>query len=438
LSFAQQHRVTIAELAFSPLGAMTKLTFACLAALIAIASAASPVRTAEAATALADAGPKFRADGLNADAYGKAESYPSCKGLEYIGEQRCRVGALSHYDTLFPARTVTAPRQHSALRRPATEPVIGYTFAGKYWTLDQYLERYPVTGFLIAKDDTILVERYQYGRTDADRLISFSMAKTLIGLLIGIALDEGAIRSVDDPADTYVPGLKATAYGRTPIKALLQMRSGVSFKEDYADSTSDIYLLAHATLEQQEPHGSLAAVKRFEKRDAAPGERFSYSSADTVVLGLVLTGATRRTIADYTDEKLWQPLGTEADASWNIDAAGQEVTFAYFNAVLRDWARLGLMIAHQGTWNGKTIVPARWLTQCLDDAVDTGSPQLKYGCQVWVSADRKRYVLVGLRGQRVLIDPASKLVLVQTALDSNDFAESELIALWTAARAQFR
>ena len=289
------------------------------------------------------AGPRFRADGPDADEFGRNEGYPSCKGLAYIDETRCRVGALSRYDTLFPARTILASKQPSQLARAATEPVIRYSFAGLDLTIDDYLNRRPVTGLLIAKDNMILVERYQYGRNDKDRLTSFSMAKSIVGLLIGIALNEGAIRSVDDLAETYVPGLKDTEYGRTPIKALLLMASGVAFSEDYANRCSDIYTLVRLTLEQ-DPAGSLAAVKRFNTRRSAPGARYSYSSAESLVLGLVLAAATKRTVSDYAAEKLWQPLGAEADATWIIDATGQEVTFAYVNAVLRDWARLGLML----------------------------------------------------------------------------------------------
>ena len=184
---------------------------------------------AQAAPASPGAGPRFRADGPNADEFGRKEGYPSCKGIAYVDETRCRVGALSRYDTLFPARTITAPKQSIPLARAASEPVIRYGFAGLELTLDDYLNRQPVTGLLIAKDNTILVERYQYGRTDTDRLTSFSMAKSVVALLIGIALKEGAIGSVDDLAETYVPGLKDTEYGRTPIKALLLMASGVAF-----------------------------------------------------------------------------------------------------------------------------------------------------------------------------------------------------------------
>ncbi len=380
-------------------------------------------------------GPHFRADGPNADEFGRKDGYPSCKGLAYIDETRCRVGALSRYDTLFPARTITAPQQPIQLARAAREPVIRYSFAGLDLTLDDYLNRRPVTGLLIAKDNTILVERYQYGRNDTDRLTSFSMAKSVVALLIGIALKEGAIRSVDDLAETYVPGLKDTEYGRTPIKALLLMASGVAFSEDYANRSSDVYTLARLTLEQ-DPVGSLAAVKQFNTRRAAPGARFSYSSAELLVLGLVLTAATKRTVSDYAAEKLWQPLGAEADATWIIDATGQEITFAYFNAVLRDWARLGLMLANRGSWFGKTIIPEDWLVASAANAMPTELPLVKYGYQIWYSADTTRFSLRGLRGQYVLVDPALKLVLVQTALSSDERDLMELFALWNALRTQ--
>jgi CubicO group peptidase (beta-lactamase class C family) len=193
------------------------------------------------------------------------------------------------------------------------------------------------------------------------------MAKTVIGLLIGIAVKDGAIRSVDDPAEVYVPGLKGSEYGRTPIKALLQMASGVTFSEVYTDL---------------DPAGSLAAVKRFNSRYAPPGRQFSYSSAESLVLGLVLAGATSRSVADYASEKLWAPLGAEADATWITDATGQEITFAYMNAVLRDWARLGLMLAHDGTWQGKSIIPRDWLlaSTTIEKIRRFGLPPTGLGC----------------------------------------------------------
>ena len=332
-----------------------------LSAMLTISSLLDPSpANAQSSIAPSDSGLRYRSDGPNAEAYGLGDQYPTCKGRSYIQDNRCRVGAFSHFDTLFPARTIAASNEPSRLGRAAQEPVIHYTFAGEDRTLEQYLDRRPITGFLIAKGDTILVERYQYGRSDAQRLASFSLAKTIVGLLIGVAINEGAIRSIDDVAEAYVSGLTGTEYGRTPIKALLQMRSGVFFREDYGDTTSDIFTLARLTVEQ-DPAGSLAAVKLFSRRRAAPGALFSYSSADTVVLGLVLAAATRRTVSEYASEMLWHALGAEADASWIIDAQGQEITFAYVSAVLRDWARLGLMLANNGSRSGRSVVPRDWL-----------------------------------------------------------------------------
>jgi len=352
---------------------------------------------------------------------------------------------LSHFDTLFPARVIAAPKTPSVLMRAASEPSIRYTFAGQTLTLDEYLERQPVTGFLLAKGDTILVERYQYARTDKHRLTSFSMAKTITALLIGIAVKEGAIRSIDDLAEIYVPGLTGTEYGRTPIKALLQMSSGVAFSELYWDTTSDIWTLSLLTI-QQEPEGSLQAVKRFNRRYTQPGQHFHYSSAETLVLGLLLAGATTRKVSDYAREKLWEPLGAEADASWGVDATGQEVTYAFFNAVLRDWARLGLMLAHDGTWNGKRIVPREWLLASTSIAPEDSHLKLGwiwsgYGYQIWLLPGGNRmFALRGLRGQFVLVDPQAKLVLVQTAVHygSDQIADQELTALWAAASSQLR
>jgi len=247
---------------------------------------------------------------------------------------------------------------------------------------------------------------------------------------------EGAIRSVDDLAETYVPGLQDTEYGRTPIKALLLMASGVAFSEDYDSKTSDINKLARLTLES--PAGSLAAVKEFNTRRSPPGTRFSYASAETLVLGLVLAAATKRTVSDYAAEKLWQPLGAEADATWIIDATGQEVTFAYVNAVLRDWARLGLMLANRGNWQGKAVVPEDWLAASAANALPTDFPPAKYGYQIWYSADTRRFSLRGLRGQFVFVDPDLKLVLVQTALSTGPSEAAELFALWNALRAQVK
>lgn len=367
---------------------------------------------------------RFSPDGPEADLHGRKEGYPHCARLSYLNEPRCRVGAFSQFDALYPARTIQAPATPSLLRRSAAEPPLRYLHNGRTETLDAYLSRHRVTGLLVARDDTILAERYQYARNDRHRLTSFSMAKTITALLVGIAVHEGAIRSIDDAAESYAPALRGTEYGRTPIKALLHMASGVAFDENYGSPTSDIYRLAFTAIGQ----GSVAALRQFDRRAARPGERFSYSSAETLVLGLVLTGATGRSVADYASDKLWKPLGAEGDASWMIDPQGQEITFAYFNAVLRDYARLGLMLAHDGAWHGRQVVPAQWVKDATARGVSSG-----YGYQVWLLAtQRPTFQLKGLRGQSVFVDPLSKTVLVQTALSDDAEGHAELFNLWRA------
>jgi CubicO group peptidase (beta-lactamase class C family) len=160
------------------------------------------------------------------------------------------------------------------------------------------------------------------------------------------------------------------------------------------------------------------------------------------VLGLILRAATGKPVADYLSEKIWHPIGTEADASWTIDGTGQEVTYCCFNAVLRDYARFGRLLAHDGTWNGRQVVPRQWLIDATtvrpsDAYLAPGSAvrNFGYGYQVWLlPGAERRFVLRGIRGQMVFVDPASKLVMVQTAVSPDVFDPdaAETVALWTA------
>jgi CubicO group peptidase (beta-lactamase class C family) len=413
------------------------IVFSCLALALLLAA------SGEAAAQVP--GPRLRADGIDADGYGRRDGYPTCGRTDYSGKQRCRVGTFSNFDSIFPSRPIAAPKAVSRLQRAPQEPAFRYGWNGRDVSLDDYLARQPVTGFLIARDDTILLERYQYARTDRQRLTSFSMAKTIVALLVGLAARDGLIESIDDPAERYARELAGTEYGRTPIKALLHMSSGVAFREDYANPDSDIALLARGTL-LQEPGGSPGVLRRFNTRTAGPDLRWSYASAETSVLGLVVAGATRRSLADYAREKIWGPLGAEAAASWVIDATGREVAFGYVNAVLRDWARLGLMMAHDGRWAGKEIVPRGWLL--AGTTVAPPDPHLRfstrsywagYGYQTWlIPGSNRAFAMQGYRGQFVLVDPTTRVVLVQTAARAanDEAADRELLALFQAVSAQ--
>jgi CubicO group peptidase (beta-lactamase class C family) len=359
--------------------------------------------------------------------------------------QELLVGLHSHYDQVRPVRAVPTSSTPSPLKRAARQVTPIYAYDGRVKTINDYLAGHPTTGLLIARDDTILFEHYQYARTDRDRFASWSMAKTVLGLLVGIAVSEGAIGSIDDPASKYVPELQGTEYGATSLRAFLQMSSGIGFIETYQPD-DDVSKLA-AALFAPNGQGGLAAVKQFNTRVAPPGTRFNYSSADSEVLGLVLSQAVRMPLTEYLSTRLWKKLGAEADAGWDVDPTGQEITFCCMVATLRDWARLGLMLANDGAWNGQQIVPRQWILDATTAAPDSylapggQMPSIGYGYQVWLSpGERRRFSLQGIRGQVMLVDPAAKLVVVHTAVRLNAAigpANFELSSLLAAVIAQY-
>lgn len=369
------------------------------------------------------------------DILGRREGYPICAQASAF-EQRCLIGTYSHADRIFPARKVAKAAQARPFKRAEKEPDLAYAHQERGGNLESYLGRNRTTGLVLLKGDTVLVERYQYERTPEHRFGSASMAKTVVAMLIGIAIGEGRIKSVDDRADQYVPELKGTPYGETPLKHLLTMSSGVKFREDY-DGKDDVATLARATMFLQGEGGS-ASVIPFKERVRAPGEQFYYASAETQVLGLVLRAATGKPLADYLSEKIWRPMGAEADATWLVDKSGYEIAYCCLNATLRDYARFGMLLANDGALDGRQIIPANWVrtattVQAPHLAPGAVRPGMGYGYQTWLlRAGERRFALLGVRGQTILVDPKSKLVLVHTAVRAQprDPGGAELFSMW--------
>jgi CubicO group peptidase (beta-lactamase class C family) len=423
------HRLALRGIAVGSLAA------ACVFAFVLTGCASPAARSPQDAIAPAKpsqaAKPRFAEGGPDAEDYGASQGYP-------IGDRATfnripfLVGSHSHLDQIFEGRLVRRSTTPSPLARAASEPAVRYEYQGQKFTLDDYLARNPATGLLVARGETILIERYQYGRNDRHRFTSWSMAKTVTSMLVGIAIAEGHVRSVDDPAAAYVPALADTEYGRTSLRHLLQMSSGVRFVEEYTGG-DDISRLAADTF-RQVGSGGVEAVTPFNVRIAPPGTRFYYASAETQVLGLVLRSAVGRPLADYLQEKIWEPMGAEADAIWLIDRAGQEAAYCCINAVLRDYARLGLLLAHDGHWRGRQIIPAAWIENAT--RVGPGQPQPgtgRYGYQVWIlSGERRMFALRGVRGQAIYVYPTSRLVMVHTAVrkQARDPGVRETDALW--------
>ncbi|WP_175772829.1 serine hydrolase domain-containing protein [Paraburkholderia phenazinium] len=394
------------------------------------------------AVALADgalpatAGPVFSNAGPDADAYGAKLGYPV--GLP-LRRQAYQVGNYTHYDSFYPSNLIAKASSPSKLNRSGQALDFTYSYQNQTFSLRDYLSRNPTTGLLIARDDTILFEQYQYERTDHDRLMSESMAKTFVSMLVGIALYEHKIRSIDDPAQAYVPELRGSEIGSVSIRALLHMASGIGFSQNYTDTDDNTTL--HRSLLSTKGPGPVAAVKQFNTRVAAPDTVFNYASLNTEVLGLIVSRATGTTLSDYLQTRIWQPMGAEADARWVTDNTGQEVASCCLNATLRDYARFGLLLAHGGAFNGKQIIPRQWILDATKPAApgsflafDKGRHPGGYGYQIWLMpGSRGAFALEGVYGQRIFVDPQSGLVLVHTAVRTQATGapgEAELRALW--------
>jgi len=399
----------------------------------------------EASTSRGAPGPHFDPGGPEAARYGQSAGYPAPDAitLRYQGnpwEPRYRVGAFSHIDQLYPTRTVRRGSVPWAFKYANAS--LRYQWRGQPSSLDDYLARNPVTGLLIARDDVILVERYQYARTDRDRFVSQSMVKSITGVLVGLAIADGAIRSVDDTVETYVSGFKGSEYGRTSLRDLLHMASGIDFGEERDGGRDLNRLWIDLVLGRGVSHkGSIASITQFNHRVAPPGTRFHYASIEPDVLGQVLRHVLNGPISQYFSQKVWEPIGAEADATWLLDAEGCELPHFGFSAVLRDWARLARLLAHDGAWNGNQIVPVAWMRDATtlrpaDAYLAPGRaiPQFGYGYLLWLlPGTRRQFALLGANGQRICIDPASKLVMVHTALEEGP----EVWSLWSAAVREF-
>jgi CubicO group peptidase (beta-lactamase class C family) len=272
------------------------------------------------------------------------------------------------------------------------------------------------------------------------------MAKSITAMLVGIAIGQGAIGSVEDPAEKYVSGFKGSEYGKTPIRDLLHMSSGVEFGET-TDGQRDLNRLwIDMVLGLGPTKGTINSIVQFNRRIAPPGTKYFYASIEADVVGVVLHHAVNQSISDYLQEKLWEPIGAEADAAWVIDAQGFEVAHCCFNAVLRDYARLGRLLAHDGLWDGKQIIPAQYVIDAttirpsdayLADAYLAPGKDMSvfgYGYFMWLlPGARRQFALLGANDQRICVDPASKLIMVQTAVEG----AGEVWRLWSALVEQF-
>lgn len=382
------------------------------------------------------------------DKLGKQQGYPVGKGGDWFTNESVRVGSLTHQAEirgLFGGRVNVLPAAARPMPLPvaAREPDYRWdTRTARGLTVDDFLGRQRIMGLLIVKDGVVQVERYQYDRKPTDRFTSQSIAKSITALAVGLALDEGRIRSLDDRADRYAVRLKDTVYGRTTIRNLLRMASGARYQQSY-DGTGDTPRFGAALVRD----GIEAATRMVSARDTPQGERFYYASPHTVVLAAVLRGAVGTSLSEYLGPRLWQAIGAEQSALWRTDKTGLEVAFGNFNATLRDYARLGIVLAADGVRpddpRTRQIIPRDFLLDATDwkrapaqFQPGKADPFLGYGYQFWLyPGQQRRFIMLGVHGQSIFIDPGQRLVVVQTAANATALAGettlgSDRLAFW--------
>lgn len=326
--------------------------------------------------------------------------------------------------------TVTIKRAGDIYELPvaAEKAVLPETFEYLDSTVNvqEWLTRVQTTGMAIMKDGELVYEFYDRGNSEESHAILMSVSKSVASMLVGVAVDEGLIESIDDPVVKYAPALKGTAYDDgVRVKDVLQMSSGVRWNEDYGDLNSD---LVRSLVASQ--LGSLDEFTASVPRENAPGSYNRYASIDTHALGMIIRGATGKPYEVYLQEKLWSKLGAQSDIEMMVDAAGQPVVYGGINMVLRDMLRFGQLYLDQGkNYAGEQLVSADWVlasTRPDGSHTEPGIDNPKsdtgfgYGYQWWLPIDYEGdYSAIGIYGQFIYVNPQYNVVIAKTSAYAN-------------------
>ena len=304
-------------------------------------------------------------------------------------------------ETLFPGHIVKAGGKVRGL--PAGEPL-----PLPAADVDAFMAAQNVTGLIVVQDGRVRLERYARGFGPDQRWTSFSVAKSFTSTLVGAAIRDGAIKSVDDPVTRYIPELAGSGYDGVTVAQLLTMTSGVKWNENYTDPNSDVARL----YAKPAPPGvdPTVAYMRTLVREAEPGSKWVYKTGETNLIGVLVTRATGRPLANYLSEKVWRPAGMQRDAFWMVDPSGQEISGCCLSVTLRDYARMGLFALEGGAGR----VPPDWFKTATAPLASIGAPGFGYGYQWWTYPGG-RFGAQGIFGQGIVIDPATRTVIAITS-----------------------
>ena len=328
--------------------------------------------------------------------------------LEWRGDYQAK--GFRDIEHIFKTNTIKRGAKVHPLPVAAQQIAPTFTYKGKTWTIDDYMKAYRVSGLLVLKDGQIVLEKYALGRKPADRWTSFSVAKSVTSTLVGAAIQDGKIKSLNDPVTQYIPDLKGSAYEGVTVRQMLMMSSGVKWNEDYADPNSDV-AKAGQTVTDPGVNPMVSYLRKL-PRDKAPGTTWHYNTGETDLVGVLISKAVGKGLAQYASEKIWQPYGMEQDAVWMTDPGGQERGGCCISMTLRDYARVGLFIAGDGMADGKRITPQGWVAEATRSEIDNGLGG--YGYFWWIRPNGS-YEAVGIFGQSITTFPEDHLIIVQNA-----------------------
>lgn len=369
---------------------------------------------------------KLNASGPNAKVMGGDSNFSTCQRYgDHWTKLECRIGNISESNKIIGGvmRTVTPSKDVLNLKFIQNSP------QGLINKVDEYISKHPVMGFLVIKNGEIVVERYQYGRTQDMIFRGFSMSKTITALLVGIAQNKGLINSLDDKVEKYWPEIKNSPYGGITIKELLLMNSGVEGGNYDSENANQhqMYSILLKNENYQKPEKFVEYLNDLKSRGTKGNYR--YSNLDTLILGRVLHKATGKNISNLTSEWLWQPMGAKDISKWLYNNTDNlEWTESGFTSTLNDYGRLGVLLANNGKYKNTQVVPYNFLLEATDaNKLPKSNLQLSnyafqygYGYQTWVLSNKERtFCALGHYTQVICVQPSSKIVMVQVGANSN-------------------
>ena len=329
---------------------------------------------------------------------------------------------FTHMDELFHSKTITpkpGQKRHTWEVVPSDKKLPEtFTFEGESFAVDTFLEETRTTALLVIKEGKIVYESYpledqQGGGQDARR-ISWSMAKSFLSAVFGVAYKDGLIKSLDDAVTDYVPELKGTAYDGVPIRHVLNMASGVKFNEDYLDFNSDINKMGRVLAIGGSMDEFAASLKESERES---GKQRHYVSIDTHVLGMVLRAATGKPARQYLNEKLWSKMGVEHEIYYVTDEEGIDFVLGGLNMRTRDYARFGQLFLQDGYWLGEPVIPKDWVRESTRDSAPASKDDgMGYAYQWWVpKRANDEFFAIGVYGQYIYINRVANMVVVKNS-----------------------